>query len=194
MKALVTAFLIALLPASAFAGEWTLSASDSKVSYGSIKNDAFGEVNTFTGLSGTVSAKGDVAVSIDLTSVETLIDIRNERMIKYVFGDFANAKIMAKIDIAKLEAMKPGDIGTLDVEGVLEFLGQEVEIAAPFFVARLSEDRAVVTTDEMIMISTDDLGVEAGIAQLQKIASLDGITRVAPVTLRLVFDRTGEGS
>jgi len=194
MKALIAALAIALLPASAYADTWKLSADESKIAFGSIKKNTFGEVHHFKNLSGSVSDAGDVAVTIDLTSVETLIDIRNERMIKYVFGDFANAKVKAKIDMAKLEAMKPGDAGTIDVDGVLEFLGQELEIYVPFFVARISEDRAIVTTDEMLMVSTEDLEIDGGVDKLKELAKLSGITRVTPVTLRLVFGKNSQPS
>ena len=46
----------------------------------------------------------------------------------------------------------------------------------------------MVTTDGMLMLATDALGVDAAIDQLQDIAGLDSITRVSPVTVRLVCD------
>lgn len=53
---------------------------------------------------------------------------------------------------------------------------------------RLSADKVLVTSDGMIMLATEDTAFDAGIDKLQELASLDGIMRVSPVTLRLVFD------
>ncbi len=170
---------------------WVLDGDASKVAYGSIKKDRIGEVNHFTSVSGSVDGEGLVTVEIDLASVETWIDIRNERMREHVFAASPKATLTAGIDMAALEAMAPGDTDVVDIEGKLGFAGQELEIFTELFVARLGEGKALVTTDEMIMIGTEELEIDAGIDTLKGLAELPGITRVAPVTLRLVFDKAG---
>lgn len=188
MLALTTA--LAAAPLAAQAESWTLSNDGSRIAFGSIKKDTVGEVHTFGALAGSVDAEGAVSVEIDLASVETYIDIRNERMIEHVFGkDTPAATLTTRVDAAALEAMEPGDTDTLDVEATLSLAGAEVPLEATLFVARLSEGRAMVTTDGMIMLSMADLGLDAGIDTLMELAKLPGITRVSPVTLRLVFDR-----
>jgi len=192
MLALTTALVAApLLTAGAAQAEsWTLSNDDSLIAYGSIKKDTIGEVNTFGALSGTVDAEGKVSIEIDLTSVETYIDIRNERMVEHVFGaDNPTATLTTQVDAGTLEAMKPGDTDTLDTEAVLSLAGNDVPLEATLFVARLTDGRALVTTDAMIMLSMADLGLDGGITKLMELAKLPGITRVSPVTVRLVFDR-----
>ena len=58
---------------------WTSVADQSSVAFGSIKKDVVGEVHHFQKVSGTVSDAGAVTITIDLGSVETNIDIRNEQ-------------------------------------------------------------------------------------------------------------------
>ena len=41
------------------------------------------------------------------------------------------------------------------------------------------------------MLSTEDAGIDQGIDKLQELASLDSITRVSPVSLRLIFETEG---
>ena len=171
------------------ADSWTLSGEESRLSYGSIKKNVIGEVNRFTGLTGVVSAEGGVKVDIDLLSVDTAVDIRNERMIKYVFADGPTATLTAEIDMDALNALAPGDTTILDVEGQLAFGPTSLDVYTEMFVARLGEDRVVVTTDEMIMLDADEIDINPAIDKLMEIADLPGITRVAPVTLRLVFNR-----
>ena len=77
------------------------------------------------------------------------------------------------------------------MEGTLSINGNDVEIESALFVARLSDKKMMVTTDEMIMLSTKEAGIDGGVDQLMKVAKLPGITRVSPVTLRLVFAQTG---
>lgn len=188
LLALTTALVA--VPLAAQAESWTLSGGDSAVHYGSIKKDTVGEVNTFTGLSGSVDASGKVTVEIDLTSVETYIDIRNERMVEHVFGkDNPTATITAQVDAGALEAMKPGEMSVVDVEGMLSFAGKDVPIETSMVVTRISEKRAMVSTDGMIMLTMAELGLDGGIDTLMKLAKLPGITRVSPVTMRLVFDQ-----
>lgn len=167
--------------------DWKLDAASSKVAFGSVKKDKIGEVHTFSGISGGVSHDGDVSVAIDVASLETNIDIRNERMLKFVLNAAPKAMLTAKLDMKELEALKPGDTTDVDVEGKLNINGTDVEIEATMFVARLGEKKVMVTTDEMLMISTADLGINAGVDKLMQLAKLPGITRVTPVTLRLVF-------
>ena len=56
-------------------------------------------------------------------------------------------------------------------------------------VARLSENSVLVTTADFIMLSTEDLGINAGIDKLMTLAKLPGITRVTPVSVRMVFNK-----
>ena len=56
------------------------------------------------------------------------------------------------------------------------------------FVARLSDDRVLVTTNDMIFVSTYDVGVNAAVDKLMEIAGLPNISRAVPITARFVFD------
>jgi len=71
----------------------------------------------------------------------------------------------------------------------LEFLGEEVDVFTEVFVVRTSARDVMVTTNDMVMLATDELGIDASIDKLQELASLDSITRVTPVTVRFMFSR-----
>ncbi len=167
---------------------WKLDGETSKISYVSIKKNTVGEVNSFGKVSGEVLENGNVTINIDVTSVQTNIDIRNERMIAHVF-DVAQptATLKAKIDTTALSKLEVGDTVVKDVEGVLTLSGVDVAVEASLFIARLSDEKVLVTTDEMIVVGTKDLGIDEGIDKLVKLAKLPGITRVVPVSLRLMF-------
>jgi hypothetical protein len=193
MKKINRLTLAALVCFSMFTGHataesWQLSSEDSLVAYGSIKANVVGEVNKFNSIKGDISEDGLATVSIDLASVDTNVDIRNQRMIKYVFGDSAKAVLTATLDMDAINALAVGDSTVLEVEGVLSFLGNEIDVDTNFFVAKLAESKLLATTDSMLMIPTEELGVNAGVDKLMEIAKLPSITRVSPVSLRFVFN------
>lgn len=183
------ALALAVLTGPVQAESWSLSSEESKVSFGSIKKGKVGEVHHFGSMSGQVSKSGAVQIEIDVASVETWIDIRNERMLKWVFDsvNFPKAVISAQIDMSELEALKPGETTSMDVTASLSLAGQSGDVEASLFVARLSDGKVLVSSDEMIMLSTEDFGLAEGVEELRKIAKLDSIAQAAPVTLRLVF-------
>ncbi|MGH1441196.1 MAG: c-type cytochrome [Cellvibrionaceae bacterium] len=168
---------------------WVLIGEQSKVAYGSIKKNAVGEVNHFKKVSGKIDKTGNVSIAIDLSSVETYIGIRNERMVKYVFGeDNLTATLTAAIDLPKIHQLDIGDTMLMDVNGTLQYSDKSVEIETVMFIAKLSKHRFVATTDEMIMLKTEALGINSRVDKLMELAKLNSITRVAPVSLRLLFD------
>ena len=189
IRKLVSAGVIALvgLSGAAKADTWTLDGEASRVSFGSIKKDKVGEAHGFSGLSGSVSDDGAVQVTIDLNTVETNIDIRNERMIEHVFKGVGEAAISAQVDMDELNGLAVGASTLVDVEGVLSFLGTDIELEAEMFAMRVAENRVLVTSNDLLFLSTEEAGITAGIDKLMELAKLPGITRTAPVMLRFVF-------
>ena len=98
MKLLLKAVTIAsaIVATPVLADSWTLAPDGSHLAYGTIKKDAVGEVNSFTNLIGHVSPDGRAEIEIDLSSVETNIDIRNERMIEHVFSKAPNPLVVLR--------------------------------------------------------------------------------------------------
>ncbi|MEM6464071.1 MAG: YceI family protein [Pseudomonadota bacterium] len=188
---ILSATVAALVAVSSpvLAESWSLEGDASTVAFGSIKNDYTGEAHTFKDISGTVDEAGKVTVDINLASVETFIDIRNERMIANVFGDAAKATVTAEIDLAALNALAVGESMTFEADATLNLLGVENPLFLTMFVLRLAEDRVLASTDVPAFIATEDLQIDAGIDALQQIAELDSITRVVPLTARFVFTK-----
>ncbi|WP_299081506.1 c-type cytochrome [uncultured Ruegeria sp.] len=189
MKLLMKAVTIAsaIVASPALATSWTLDPEGSHLAYGSIKKDVVGEVNSFTNLSGHVGPDGKVEIEIDLSSVETNIDIRNERMIEYVFRKAGTAILSAEFDMQDVADLAVGGTTIVDAEAVLSLVGTDVEFDAEMFVARLSETSVLVSTNDMVFLSTEDAGLNAGVDKLMELADLPGITRTVPVTARLIF-------
>jgi len=124
---------------------------------------------------------------IDVASVQTNIDIRNERMLKWVFTNGPKAVLSAGVDMEALKALGVGDTMMMSVDGTLALNGNDQAIQTDLFIAKLADNKIMATTDGMVMLSIDQSGLTEGVDKLMELAGLPGITRVSPVTLRLVF-------
>jgi cytochrome c2/polyisoprenoid-binding protein YceI len=185
--ALCSSALAIIFAGMANAETWTLDGEASHLAFGSIKKDKIGEVNSFSGLKGTVDADGKADVTIDLTTLETNIDIRNERMLEHVFKGAGEAQLTAQLDMDEVKGLAVDEMAVVDVEGALSLLGVSTELDLEMVVERLAENKVMALSNDMVFVGTEELGVTAGIDKLMELAKLPGITRTSPVTLRLVF-------
>ena len=170
--------------------DWTLSDS-SRIGFVSIKNNSIGENNAFERVSGSISASGQVSVSVDLSSVETGVGIRNERLQKMLFevASFPTATIDALLTDSQIASLEAGGAQTESVGVSISLHGKTVNKTANLSVSASGGDVRVTTT-QPIVITAQEFGLEAGVAALQQIAGLNAISRSIPVTvdLRLTAD------
>jgi len=170
--------------------DWTLSDS-SRIGFVSIKNNSIGENNAFERVSGSISDSGQVSVSVDLSSVETGIGIRNERLQEMLFevASFPTASIDASLSDSQITALKAGGAQTESVAVNISLHGKTVNKTAILSVSASGGDVRVTTT-QPIVITAQEFGLEAGVVALQQIAGLNAISRSIPVTvdLRLTAD------
>ena len=182
MRSAVALAMSALLSPLAFA-DWQIGPG-SQVQFVSIKNNTVGEVSHFETLAGTVTDAGEVEVRVALDSVETNIGIRNERMKQMLFevGLYPEAVITAQLDAGAFAAMSDG--GVTKIALLIDLHGQTVTKDALLNVA--VTDRGVrATTTQPILLTASEFGLEGGVAALQKVAGLNAISRVVPVTVAL---------
>lgn len=188
MRALLiatTTFMTAALAALPVHADWSITDA-SRVGFVSIKNNVIGENNAFQRVSGGISDEGAVTVNIDLTSVETGVGIRNERLQKMLFNvaSFPQAIVSAQLSEAQLMALKSGGSVAESVSVSVALHGKTVSKQVELAAAQ-SGDTVRVMTTQPIVITAAEFDLEAGVAALQKIAGLNAISRSIPVTVDL---------
>ena len=203
MKALRTAALASLLtlaacgqtaadePASVIEGAWQVDSEASELSYVSIKADEIAETNTFETVTGSVKGNGEATVEIDLSSVNTGVDIRNERMrdIFFSVADYPKATVTANVDPAAFEALAVGESTDVTLDGTLSLVGVEAPFQAEVSVTRAGPDRVIAVTDRPVIVEASRFELADELAQLQDLAGLNSITPVVPVTFSIAFTR-----
>lgn len=168
--------------------QWSLDLDDSQLSFVTVKAEHIAEVHSFSRLEGQIDAAGNARISIDLTSVETGIAIRNERMQTMLFetGLYPQATVRAAINTDALSAIAVGEDMTLDTQLTLALHGAETVISAPLRVTRQT-DGVRVTTLSPLIVTAESVGLVAGVESLREIAGLPSISRAVPVTFSVKF-------
>ena len=183
-------FVSVLLFASSATAHWTLDNDASTLSFVTVKADHVGEVHTFDQLSGDINDDGSVQITIELASVNTLIDIRNERMQEMLFETnlFPQAIISGMIDLDAVADMDAGVSQAISVDFELAIHGQSSSYTADVLVTRI-DSGVLASTVKPIVVMADTHGLVSGVEALREVAGLPSISRAVPVSFNIVFEQ-----
>ncbi len=182
--------IIALLAGSLAHADWTLVNDQSRVNFVTTKAGNFAEAHYFRELSGKVR-EGIAHVTIALVSVDTAIDIRNERMREFLFRTdlFPTAEVTTPVDVTGYEKLKPGE--QMDTRAVLtvSLNGQTQNIPMELVVSRLADNRMLVASRKPAIVNASQFQLASGVEKLRELAGLPSISQSVPVTFLLTFAR-----
>jgi len=179
-------FLLSLLSFSCVA-DWTLDKEKSALTFVSTKQSHIREVHQIQQFDVTVDKSSSILVKMDLSSVESGIPIRNERMQKMLFE-------VSKFRFAELSVKLPEAIDSItgpkvfDVTGQLSLRGKSASLPLRILVSRAG-DEIVATLLKPIILNAAQFDLQAGIDALQKVAGLKSIGYSVPVQATLVLKR-----
>ncbi len=174
-------------------GNWV--STDSQVHFTSNKtnkqNKTITEESSFATSSAQLSADGAFAMSIDLASVKTNIDLRDERLRDWVFevAKFPKAEISGKIDMNAIGSLKTGDSLQLKQPLTLDIHGNKLDIDAQLMLKRSADNSISVETTEPVMLDAKKMGMSEGVAKLVEVMALASINEQIPVTFKGTFTR-----
>jgi|TARA_B100000405_G_scaffold113311_1_gene79005 polyisoprenoid-binding protein YceI len=183
-------FVTVFFLASSASAHWELDNNSSTLSFVTVKADHVGEVHTFDQLSGDINDDGSVQITIELASVNTLIDIRNERMQNMLFETnlFPQATISGEIDLDAVAAMDAGVSQAISVDFDLAIHGESSSYTADVLVTR-TESGVLASTVKPIIVMADTHGLVSGVEALREVAGLPSISRAVPVSFNVVFEQ-----
>ena len=165
--------------------DWaSLDATNSLVSFVSVKNKDIAEVNTFDSVVGSISETGEVQITIDAASVNTGIGIRDERMKQHLFAvaNYPNILISAQVD---LNSIKQG-AQRIQLPASLSLLGGQYDIELDVLVAR-HKTELTVSSAKPVLINAAQAGLTEGVARLAQLAGGISIGHSVPVSFTLSF-------
>lgn len=168
---------------------WELDTEKSWIHFVSIKSGDIPELGFFKQFSGKVNDEGEVSLQIDLSSVDTNIAVRDERMQEFLFktDTYPKATLSTTLDLAFLDTLAPGDLSTKTLPVILGLHGNEHKLDAHLLFVQLSADRILVTSQAPLLLDASQFDLVKGIEKLREIAGLPSISKAVPVTVALTF-------
>lgn len=175
------------LPASA----WQVDAKHSSITYLSSKRagdaPAVLEQNRFKVFRVSEVADDALVFEIDLNSIDTGIELRDERLKEHLFQTDKHPKAVVRVPMAPvlLKTLQPGDLMDWDGQIELNIGDQSAVLDAQLSVVGLKEGGALVATPQPILVRAESFGWLPALAKLQKLAGLASIDETVPVSVRL---------
>ncbi|MBO2636995.1 YceI family protein [Shewanella algae] len=175
----------------ALAADWQLDNADSKVSFVSVKKGDIAEVHEFNQVSGTLAESGEFKLEILLNGVNTGIEIRDKRMQTMLFevANFPSLTLTAQVPADLLDKLKPGELLTTEIDGVLSLHGKNQNKRFGVVVARLGESSLLVTSQKAVIVNAEEFGLTDGVEKLREIAGLSSISKAVPVSFVLRLNK-----
>ncbi|WP_288742517.1 YceI family protein [uncultured Rheinheimera sp.] len=183
------ALVVAAALSFSAAADWSVNSAQSSLNFVSVKNDVVAETHSFKDLTGSLTEAGDFAVAIPAMSIDTMIPIRNERILEHVLAakQYATINAKGKVDSKVLAGLKTGESVVVDQALDLTLLTKTQSLTAKVKVTKVSDSQLVVTTVAPIMLDVNKFELNAGVEKLRELAGLKSISPLVPTTFSLVL-------
>ena len=181
-------FIALLMLSQSVLAEWVLDNKASTLDFTTTKNDSKTEVQTFKVMQGQI--KGEAAViTVDLSSVDTGIEIRDQRIQELLFNviKFPSATASINIKESDVNSIKTGQIKTMYVDAVIDLHGVKQTVPVQVQVVALEKNSRLVISRHPVIINLTNFNLLDGVNALRDIAKLKSINAAVPVTFSLLF-------
>ena len=179
--------LVALMALPAQAA-WSVNSETAAFHFVTTKNVNVTEVNSFKKVSGQLSDAGKLQLKVDLKSVSTQIEIRDQRMLDLLFEVTkfpAEAVFTAQVDPSLIKRVLTQKSLVAEIKGSLSLHGKTQPVTAKLQLLSLDGKALIATTREPILIKAHDFALEGGLEKLREIVGLPSIGAVVPVNFML---------
>jgi polyisoprenoid-binding protein YceI len=179
---------------------WAIDGAQSSLNFVTTKAGqagvgGIGEVQSFKRFTGGLDAAGQIKLVIDLASVDTGVEIRDERMRTMLWNIKATpqATFSATLSAENLSKLSADSASDIDVAGQLELAGQTKPVNAKLRAMRMSGGKIMVTTRAPIIVNSNDYGLKAGVEAMREVMNLNFLASTAPVSFSLVLNAQNKG-
>lgn len=191
-KSLATTVLASAIFAPSVFAKWVVQDDASEVSYLSTKvfagsSGSVTESNTISGVTGSISKNGLAIFNIDLTTLQTNIDIRNKRVKQFVF-DIAQFGSTATIEAKIKPEYLNQEEQIITLPATLKLAGQSKEVVLTLHTSTHGDIMKVVSAKPAI-VNGSAFGLNAGFSKLTELAGLGYIPMDIPVSFTLTLER-----
>ena len=172
---------LAVLPGHA---AWSVNSETAAFHFVTTKNVNVSEVQSFKKVKGQLSDAGKLEFNVDLKSLSTQIEIRDQRMLDLLFevAKFpAEAVFTAQVDPSVMKQVLAKKSLSTEIKGSLSLHGKTQPVSAKLQLLSLDGKSLIATTREPILVKANDFALEGGIEKLRELVGLPSIGAVVPV-------------
>ena len=188
MRALLSLLLVILIPVAN--ADWQLVPDRSTLTFVSTKKGNVAEVQRFESFSGAVSYKGVAEVTIDLSSINSGIDIRDERMKEHLFNVNVHPKAKIQLDVSSMtEALKKKGYARGTANAKVTIAGVTHEQTVTLIALTSQGGDIIVAPLEPVLLNANNFELSAGIEKLRQLAGLPSISSSVPVQFLFTFQK-----
>jgi polyisoprenoid-binding protein YceI len=180
--------------ANSSAQNWAIDSDQSTLNFVTTKAGQQGvagisETQSFKRYSGGIDQNGKIMLNIDLASVDTGVEIRDERMRTMLWNVKATpqATFTAQLPADALKSVGSTGVQNIELNGQLQMGGQTKPVIANVRVSKLANDQLLVVTRNPILINANDYGLRPGVEALREVMGLNFLAGSAPVSFTLVL-------
>lgn len=149
------------------------------------------EQSRFTASQAVLDKDGEFKMEVDLSSVNTGIEIRDQRLKDWVFetAKFAKANVTGTVDVDAVSKLAVGEAVNLKQPLVLDIHGKQLNLDADLTVQRISADKIMVSTLNPVLLDVKAMDMVDGVAKLVEVMGLSSIVEQVPVSFNAEFTR-----
>lgn len=168
---------------------WQIDNANSALSFVTIKKEDVAEAHKFNALNGSLDESGKVQFMIDLSSVNTNVPIRDQRMQEFLFNTklFPKAQFDSQLDMAQFNSILIGHSALMKLTGEISLHDQKQKVTIAVLVAKLSNASFIVSSMQPVLINAEHFGLTDGVKKLQELAGLPSISNAVSVNFVLSF-------
>lgn len=170
---------------------WHLVSEESRLTFVSTKSDELAEVHTFKTMTGSVTPEGTATIEVALDSVDTTIELRDERMRAMLFETetYPTLTITSETALDAFSDMEEGDRKRIEADITVGLHGAANGYYADLFVTRIGADKVLVESASPVLVHAADYGLDTGLEALREVAALPSISPAVPVSVSFVFEQ-----
>ncbi|MFB6347060.1 MAG: YceI family protein [bacterium] len=184
-------------------GTYEVNSSASSVKFTSIKNGDLAVTGKFNKVQGSVTIPSDGALSgsrgsfkLDLSSIETGLDVRNQNIVDTFFRIPSNKQFRYasfSFDSVKTQQSRltntnsPTEVGA---SGSMTLAGETVDTFVPLRVTRTGEDTLRITSRTPWVLSIKKFGLSGPLQALMEVCGHKDVSDAVPLTFDLQLTKT----
>ncbi|MDN3637648.1 DUF1588 domain-containing protein [Simiduia curdlanivorans] len=165
--------------------EWILDSAKSNLHFVTTKKEHVSENQHFTEMSGDLTSTGELRFSVPLASVDTGIEIRDQRLRDLLFETnlLPSLQVSANLGANFLAGLAIGELQSLTLDAQIKLHGVSQNVSAPITLWRISAKEIRAFSDGPLLLDAANFAMAQGIEMLRDIAGLASIGNQVPVYL-----------